>query len=39
MIIYKHNSHIVAYMVYLLNKPLTVSQRQNVYDLKLSNFK
>jgi len=37
--IIRHNSHIVAYMVYLLNKPLTVSQIQNIYDLKLSNFK
>ena len=37
--IYKHNGHILAYMVYLLNKPLTVSQIQNIYDLKLSNLK
>ena len=34
--IYKHNSHALAYMVYLLNKPLTAKQRQNIYDLKFN---
>ena len=34
--IYKHNSHILAYMVYLLNKPLKTKERQNILDMKLN---
>jgi len=33
---YKQNGHILAYMVYLLNKPLKTKERQNILDMKLN---